>query len=211
MRRPAASRSSGAWIQVRMTVLLQQEPGVLDQLWSHRRRGGREKRDVVALLAAEELIDGHAERLALDVIQGNVDRRDGGRHHPAALEVVRAVHLLPERADVHRVPADQELAEVADGALDRQLARGQAGLAPAVDALVGLDLDDELIAADQGGIGLDVPYLHGRSLSEPVVSVNGGGVAHRLITTPGLQAGRAGSMMSQTGSNFCGKCCRAGR
>ena len=46
------------------------------------------------------------------------------------------------RADLHRVAADQELAIVLDRADDRLLAAGQAALAPAVDALVGLDLDD---------------------------------------------------------------------
>ena len=118
--------------------------------------GRREERDEVALLAAEQLVDRHAERLALDVVQRDVDGRDGGRQHAAALEVVAAVHLLPERADGHRVRADQELPEVLDGADDRLLAPGEAGLAPAVDALVGLDLDDELVAdADPDRVALD--------------------------------------------------------
>ena len=78
------------------------------------RAGGGEGRDAVALLAAEQLVDRHAQRLALDVVQGDVDRRDRGGEHPAALEILAAVHLLPERADLHRIAADEELAIVLD-------------------------------------------------------------------------------------------------
>ena len=52
---------------------------LLDHLGAARALGRREGRDVVALLAAEQLIDRHAERLALDVVQRDVDRRDRGR------------------------------------------------------------------------------------------------------------------------------------
>src|SRR5262249_16397345 len=42
-----------------------------------------------------------------------------------------------------------------------QLAAGEARLAPAVDAFVGLDFDDQLVAPPHpGGEGLDVPDLH---------------------------------------------------
>ena len=78
------------------------------------RRAVVAKRDAVPLLAAEQLVDRHAQRLALDVVQRDVDRRDRGRQHAPALEVLAAVHLLPEPADVHRVVAEQELAVVLD-------------------------------------------------------------------------------------------------
>ena len=124
---------------------------LLDHLRAAGPAGGGEGRDDVALLAAEELVDRHAERLALDVVERDVDRRDRGLQHAAALEVLAAVHLLPERADGERVVADQELAIVLDGADDGLLAAGEAALAPAEDALVGLDLDEELVAdADPG-------------------------------------------------------------
>jgi hypothetical protein len=50
---------------------------------------------------------------------------------------------------------------VLDGADDGLLAARQAALAPAEDALVGLDLDDELVTdADPDGIRLDGGDLH---------------------------------------------------
>ena len=76
----------------------------------------------VALLAAEQLVDRHAERLALDVVQGDVDRRDRGLQDAAAFEILAAIHLLPDAADLHGVLADQELAVVLDGADHRLLA-----------------------------------------------------------------------------------------
>ena len=101
---------------------LEQQLRVLDQTRPHRRAGGREARHVVAVLAAQELVDGHAERLARDVVQRDVDRRDRAGQHPPTLEVLAAIHLLPQRAAPHRVLPDQELAVVADRADNRHLA-----------------------------------------------------------------------------------------
>ena len=65
------------------------------------------------------------------------------------------------RADGEGVLADQELAVVLDGADDGLLAAGEAALAPAVDALVGLDLDEQLVAdADPGRQRVDGGDLH---------------------------------------------------
>jgi hypothetical protein len=141
-------------------ALREQQLDVVDHPLTGR-RGVGEERHVVALLAAEQLVDRHAERLALDVVQGDVDRRDRGREDAAALEVVRPVHLLPQRADVHRVLADQELAEVPDRGRDGLLAAREPRLAPADDPLVGLDLDDQLVAlADEGRTARDLADLH---------------------------------------------------
>ena len=84
----------------------------------------------VALLAAEQFVDRHAERLALDVVQGDVDRRDRRLQHAAALEILAAIHLLPDAADLHRVLADEELAVVLDGADHRLLAADDRPLSP---------------------------------------------------------------------------------
>ena len=81
------------------------------------------------------------------------------------------------RADLHRVAADEELAIVLDGADHRLLAAGQAALAPAEDALVGLDLDDQLVAdadpdrdrADGGDLQFAV--IHAAVRSDPPLSV----------------------------------------
>lgn len=117
--------------------------------------GRGEGRHAVALPAAEEVVDGHAQRLALVVVVRDVDGRHGGGEHPPALEMLAPVELLPKGADAHRVLPDHEPGKVVDGPGDRLLAAGEAGFAPAVEALVGLDLDEELIAdADPGGEGL---------------------------------------------------------
>ena len=60
--------------------------------------GAGESRHPVPLLAAEELVHRHAQRLALDVVERDVDRRDGGGQHAPAFEILAAIHLLPERA-----------------------------------------------------------------------------------------------------------------
>ena len=54
-----------------------------------------ERRNEVALLAAEQLVDRHSERLALDVVQSDVDRRDRSLQDAATLEILAAIHLLP--------------------------------------------------------------------------------------------------------------------
>ena len=87
--------------------------GLLDHLRAGGGPGRGEGRDAVALLAAEELVDRYAERLALDVVERDVDGRDRRGEHPAAFEILAAVHLLPERADREGVAADEESARSA--------------------------------------------------------------------------------------------------
>ena len=84
--------------------------------------GGGEGRHLVPLPSAQQLVDRHAQHLALDVVQRDVDGRDRRRQHAAALEILAAVHLLPDRPDPARVTADQELAVVLQGTYDRLLA-----------------------------------------------------------------------------------------
>ncbi|MEZ5906962.1 MAG: hypothetical protein R3C69_18345 [Geminicoccaceae bacterium] len=94
--------------------------------------GRGEGRDAIALPAAEEVVDRHAERLALDVVKRDVDGRHGSGEHPAAFEILAPVELLPEGADAHRVAADHEPGEMLDRPGDRLLAAGEARSAPAV-------------------------------------------------------------------------------
>ena len=99
-------------------------------------------------------------------MQGDVDGGDGAGEDAAALEILAAVHLLPQGTDAPRVLADQELAEVVDGALHGELAAGDARLSPTVVAGVGLDLDHEQVArAAPDGKALDVGDLHGYGAS----------------------------------------------
>ena len=88
--------------------------------------------DAVAELAAEQLVDRHAERLAREVPEGDLDaghRRDRRAGH-RAVEEAGAAHLLEEHIHVERVLADDVLLEGVD--------HRRAALA-AVDALAVAD------------------------------------------------------------------------
>ena len=78
--------------------------------------------DPVARRAAEQLVDGHAQGLALDVPEGHVDAAQGaGQDRAAAVEGV-AVDRLPVVDDLARVLAD----EVGLDLLDRRRRRSSA-------------------------------------------------------------------------------------
>jgi hypothetical protein len=47
--------------------------------------------------APQKLVRGHAKALRHNVVQGDIDSGYRRRQHPAALEVLAAVHLLPQR------------------------------------------------------------------------------------------------------------------
>ena len=90
------------------------------------------------MLAAQQLIDRHAQRFADDIVQGDVDGALRGQQHPAALKVLAAIQLLPDAPALHGVLADEELAVVVERAHHRQLAAAQARLAQARNAGIGL-------------------------------------------------------------------------
>ena len=137
-------------------ALLHEEPALVDHRRPRLGGGGREGRHPVPLLPAEKLVDRHAQRLAANVVERDVDRRDGGSQHPATLEVLAPIHLLPERAGTHRVAPDEELRVVLECAHHRLLAARQPRFTPAVHALVGLDLDEQLVPNPHpGGVRLD--------------------------------------------------------
>ena len=70
--------------------------------------------------AAEQLVDRHAERLALDVPEGHVDAAQGaGQDRAAAVEGV-AVDRLPVMDDLARVLADQVRLDLLDGLCHRR-------------------------------------------------------------------------------------------
>src|SRR5262249_13223190 len=117
-------------------AMLQKHVCIFDQPWAHGRGGRREARHAVALLAAQQLVPGHAERLAGDVMERDVDGRDCADQYPPALEILAAIHLLPERPAAEGVFAMQELAIVLDRAGDRLLAARDASFAPTVQTLV---------------------------------------------------------------------------
>src|SRR5918993_2289743 len=125
--------------------MLEQHLCLLDHRRTGLREGRCEGRNAVALLAAEEFIDGHAEGFALDVVERYVDGRDRRLQHAPALEILAAVHFLPQGADPERIAPTQELRIMLERADNGLLAAGQTALAPAENALIRLDLQQKLV------------------------------------------------------------------
>jgi hypothetical protein len=122
--------------------------------------GGRVGADVVVaghtgrvVGAAEEFIDGLLENLAADIPRGLIDggnrRADDG---PGAIEAMD-VPRLPVVLDRHGVGADQKLFEVLDAVDGSGGFAFEPAFAPAVDALVGFDFDEDIRAVGLFGCG----------------------------------------------------------
>src|SRR5690606_35981746 len=108
------------------------------------------------LLAAEQVMDRYAPRLPLDVMQANVDGGNRRLQHAPAFEILAAIHLLPDAPDLHCVLPDQEFTIVIECARDGEFTPRKPALTPAEKALVGLDLDQQLVPdAHPDGVGLD--------------------------------------------------------
>src|SRR5205814_6763436 len=98
---------------------------------------------------------------ALDVPEGDVDRRDRAHADRAGRKEAAARHRLPEELDPVGVGADQELPQVLDRADERLLLPGQPTLADAGDALVGVDDDEAVVSVlAPDDERLDVGDLH---------------------------------------------------
>ena len=92
--------------------------------------------------AAQQLVDRHSERLAANIPQRLIDARYRGSHHrTGAIEGVN-VHRLPDVLDLHRIRADQKVAEIVDAGHDGAGFAFERALAPADQALVGFELDE---------------------------------------------------------------------
>ena len=145
-----------------------------------RVRAGAGAQPVVEL-ATQQLVDGHAQRFALEVPQGNVQRADGKVGHAGVAVPPTVVLQQPvERVVVGRVAAEQHRRKpLLDEHLDRQR-----GLRP---------LRDALAPPHQAGVGL---HFHQGDVAQ-VMRVVGFGVAQRiggdlldLHTGPGCLSGR---------------------
>src|SRR5581483_3415246 len=132
------------------------------------------ERDGRADGSAEQVVDRSAERLAADVPQRDVDRADGGCRRAARADVGEgAEQPVPERFDVHWVLPDQQrlgLAQVGGDGAVRQPTRVAGDLAPTGQALVGVDLHEDVLL--QVGAGVHAPghrraLLLGRAIDDP--------------------------------------------
>ncbi len=99
--------------------------------------------DLVAHLAAKQLVGRHVRGLAGNVPQGMLDGADG---RAIGLEAAALADLQHAALDVGRVLADQRVAEMQHPGLEVGL--GELHLAEAVDVLVGDDADDGMLADD---------------------------------------------------------------
>src|SRR5207245_8324846 len=93
----------------------------------------------VAHRAAEELVDRYAERLGLDVPQGQLDAGHRLVRDAAAVLAHAPQHVPVEALDGLRVLPDQEIGDVADRPGDAVGTPVVAALAPADQPGVGLD------------------------------------------------------------------------
>jgi hypothetical protein len=95
--------------------------------------------DAVAHRPAQQLVHGRAADLARDVPQRLVDAGQGaGEHGAAAVEAALGQHL-PVILDAQGIGPDQQVGELVHRGADRVGAALHHGLAPADDALVGLN------------------------------------------------------------------------
>ena len=99
--------------------------------------------DAVARRSAEQLIDGHAERLALDVPHRDVHSRERARQDDVTAVEGLAVDGLPVVGGLPRVFADQVRLELLDRGDDRPDAALDRPFTDADDAGVGVHLDED--------------------------------------------------------------------
>ena len=91
---------------------------------------------------AQQPVHGHSQRLAANVPQRLVDRRNRRPHHRSgAIEAVH-VHRLPGVFHLHRIAAHHEVAEVFNARHGRAGFALQRTLAPTHQPLVGLQFDE---------------------------------------------------------------------
>src|ERR1700739_2722987 len=94
--------------------------------------------------AAQKLIDRSIQRLTAEIPKCLVDARDGGPNHwPRAVEAVH-IHGLPVMLDLHRIFADDKVSKVLDAGHSGLRFALESALSPANQALVGLELHENI-------------------------------------------------------------------
>ena len=99
--------------------------------------------DLIAHLAAQQLIDRHAQRLALDVVQRHLDPGLGAVLDRSAAREVAVMDRLPQLLDPERILARNHAPVFLDQRGHRRWPAGR--VAPADNAFVGLDLDEHIV------------------------------------------------------------------
>ena len=123
---------------------------------------------LVTALAAQQLVDGHAQSLALDVPQCDVQSGHTGEDdHAAALTPEGALQdCLPNQLGVHGVHADDMVGHVDDHAIRCGItgAVSDTRFAVAVDAFIGIDAATDRITGAALFAGIQNPDVYFRNL-----------------------------------------------
>ena len=135
--------------------------------------------DLVASSASQDGVDGHPPGLAGDIVERDVDGRDGGAEGGPALPGKPVLDVLGQPDHAQRILSDQQRLPLVQGGLHRRHQPLPAALAPAHDAGIGGDLQEKpglgrarnefsragitnfLTGRDRKFVGLDPGDLHG--------------------------------------------------
>ncbi len=119
---------------------------------------------VIAGPAAQQVVYGDAKRLAAQVPQGDIDRGHRSRVHVPPAEELAPPQRLPDVLDPGGIHPPQDGRIGVDEALERQLLPIDAGLPEPGQPLVGVDLDECVVAFRARSVmyeeRLDVGDLH---------------------------------------------------
>src|SRR6476659_3077823 len=99
--------------------------------------------DALAQAAAQQLMDRRSERLAENIPAGDLDRRDDGAVDMAAVERDALEQALGDCPCASWILPDDEMLELANAGLGGTDEAVERALAYAVDAFVGVNLDEE--------------------------------------------------------------------
>ena len=120
--------------------------------------------EIIVHLSAQQRVDGHAQRLALDIPQGNVDATDTCVDHGASAHAPEglAENGLPNLLIVHGVHTDDLLGKILHHAEPGApaLAVGQTYLPESADPLIGIHPDDDRTPSAAGGPCVSTGDLH---------------------------------------------------
>ena len=105
---------------------IEQLAGLVLQLRLVGEHQGGKTIHIVTLSAAKQFVDRDTEGLALDVVQGDVNRRDGGRQDAPTFKVLAAIEILPDSTDATRISADEQVTKVVNGTDHGQLTSAEA-------------------------------------------------------------------------------------
>jgi hypothetical protein len=129
---------------------------------------------LVARGAAEQLVDGHAEQLALDVPEGLLDAAQHAREDGSAAVERVPVNRLPVVHHVPRILADEVGLHLGDGRCAGLGAALENGVAGADDAGVGVHLEEQPARLHENGFEFRDAQLR-REIRRPALHAPCGG------------------------------------